>query len=123
MFCVPSGLLIGAGVISLSIYMDAFGGYSVADAQTSISLLLAAAGTWVLTSLARPLRRWSLAIVAAMYVVGAVVFLFAPIRDFFGFTALSGEQLAAPAVTSLIVCAAIEVIHLIVKRQTIKVLS
>ena len=94
-------------------------GANTAAARRSFAVwvvLLAAAGTWVLTSLARPLRGWTAAIVAVMYVFGAVVFLFAPIRDFFGFTALGGEQLVAPGIASVILCVAIEAVHLVVKR-------
>ena len=99
MFCVPAGLVIAAAVISLELLTQAGRqsgeAWLPAEAQTATSMIFSITGLWVLSSLTRPFDAWRISIIAAMTLAGLGFFTITPIRDFFGFVSLSGEQLTS----------------------------
>jgi hypothetical protein len=58
-------------------------------------MIFSITGLWVLSSLTRPFDAWRISIIAAMTLAGLGFFTITPIRDFFGFVSLSGEQLTS----------------------------
>jgi cation-transporting ATPase E len=108
-FTIPSGLIIGGAVIWLAALLQ--GDPTVAVSQTSVSLLLSVAGLWVIVTLSRPLDKWRIAIVAASYLLFALVFCIPFVAAFFGFVWLTPHQLIETLGISLIACAGIEIAH------------
>lgn len=92
MFCIPAGVITGAAVLGLTWVITTDGTWVVEEAQTATALLLGITGLWVLTSLARPLDRWRVAIIVAMVASCVGIFTTPVIAEFFGFTTLSRPQ-------------------------------
>jgi cation-transporting ATPase E len=88
MFCVPTGLLTGLLVTAVDAYMRSMGGYSPAQTQTVIAIVLSLSGLWVLVALSRPFNLARLLIVVAMYAAFVGLFAIPLARDFFGFVVL-----------------------------------
>lgn len=115
-FTIPSGLVIGGSVIWLSAILPNAG--QLQTSQTSVSLLLSISGLWVIVTLSRPFDKWRTAIVAASYLLFAIVFCVPFVAQFFGFDWLTLDQLAAPLGISMLACAGVELIHRWVNRKT-----
>ena len=116
LYCIPSGLIIGAAVIILSVTIRQNSGWSEMDSQTATAFLLSITGIWILMTLARPFDRWRLLIVATMYVLFAGMFLLPLARDFFGFSWLTIEQLSLPLIIGFAACAGIEIVNYVITR-------
>ena len=116
LFCIPSGLVIGGAVVTLSFLMHQNGNWAETDAQTATSFLLSITGVWVLTTLARPLDRWRLLIVAGMYALFTGMFLVPLARNFFGFSWLSWPHLALPLALGLVSCAVLELVNFLAPK-------
>jgi cation-transporting ATPase E len=108
-FSVPAGVLLGVGV---------FGAYAFArelgqtgdEARTAACVTLVVAGLWVVVLLARPVRGWKLALVAAMGGLFALALVVPWSRDFFALRLPVGgllPSLGAGAAASL----AVTVLH------------
>jgi cation-transporting ATPase E len=108
-FTIPSGLIVGGSVIWLSATLQIEPVLAVA--QTSVSLLLSITGLWVIVTLSRPFDKWRIAIVAASYLLFALVFCVPMVAAFFGFVWLTPQQLIEPLGISLLACAGIELTH------------
>jgi cation-transporting ATPase E len=108
-FTIPSGLIVGGSVIWLSATLQ--NEPVLAVAQTSVSLLLSITGLWVIVTLSRPFEKWRIAIVAASYLLFALVFCVPMVAAFFGFVWLTTQQLIEPLGISLLACAGIELTH------------
>jgi cation-transporting ATPase E len=121
MFCIPAGVLTGGLVIAADSYMRLSGGFTAAQTQTVISLVLSLSGLWVLVALSRPLNGPRLAIVAGMYAMFIGVFTIPLVRDFFGFVPLPAELLVVAAVAGTLACLSIEAVDRVVARILVKV--
>ncbi len=123
-FCVPAGLVIAAAVIALELLTQAgaqgVGTWLPAEAQTATSMIFSITGLWVLSSLARPFDAWRIGIIAAMTLTGFGFFTITPIRDFFGFVPLSGEQLTSTFIIAGAASLLIELAHQIIAKRTRK---
>ncbi|MFM6981623.1 MAG: HAD-IC family P-type ATPase [Microbacteriaceae bacterium] len=118
MFCIPAGVVVGAAIVGINVWSTVWGGWSESESHTATSLVIAITGLWVLTGLSRPFtapRAW---IVAAMYVLCVAEFTVPLSTEFFGFTALSWEQLGGTLLVACAANAAIEVISRLVGRRT-----
>ena len=116
LYCIPSGVIIGAAVIAQSVLIRQDPAWSEMDGQTATAFLLSITGMWILTTLARPLDRWRVLIVASMYALFAGMFLLSLARDFFGFSWLTGTQLLLPLTLGLLACLGIEIVNYTVNR-------
>ena len=116
LYCIPSGIIIGAAVIAQSVLIRPDATWSETDGQTATAFLLSITGMWILTTLARPWDRWRILIVGAMYALFAGMFLLPLARDFFGFSWLTGRQLLLPLALGLVACLGIEVVKYTVNR-------
>jgi cation-transporting ATPase E len=118
LYCIPSGVIIGAAVVTMNVIIRNGSAWTPSDSQTATSFLLSITGMWILTTLARPFDRWRLLIVAVMFVLFCGMFLLPLARDFFGFTVLSWPQLALPLYIGAAACAGIEIVNYVVSRAT-----
>lgn len=108
-FTIPSGLIIGGSVVWLAAMLQGQGNLGIS--QTSVSLLLAIAGLWVIVTLSRPFDKWRISIVVASYILFALVFCVPFVATFFGFVWLTPQQLIEPLGISLLACSGIESTH------------
>lgn len=111
-FAVPSGIVVTAG---LTWYVFVAQGIGVTEEQlrTGATVILAVVGIWVLAVLARPLNRFKVLVVGAMFVLLVGVFTIPLARQFFALVD-PGEELAF-ALTGIVIVmiAAIEIVRLI----------
>ena len=92
-FTIPAGLAVALSVISLRIITDAQQ-WSMEQAQTGTMVTMSVTGIWVLSTLARPLNGIKLGIFVGMFALGVAIFTVPLATAYFGFTALSLNQLA-----------------------------
>jgi cation-transporting ATPase E len=92
-FTIPAGLAVALSVISLRIITDAQY-WSMEEAQTGTMVTMSVTGIWVLSTLARPLNGIKLGIFVGMFALGVAIFTVPLATAYFGFTALSLNQLA-----------------------------
>jgi cation-transporting ATPase E len=116
MFCIPAGILTGLLVTGADGYMRAVGGYSPAQTQTVIAVVLSLSGLWVLVALSRPLNRARLVIVVAMYAVFIGTFTIPLARDFFGFVQLPSSLLGVALIVSATAMLCVEAVDRIVAK-------
>jgi len=115
MFCIPSGLVIGATVVAFSVW-GRTSEHSPNMLQTSVAIILSITGLWVLVTLSRPYDKWRLLITLAMYAMFVGMFTIPLIRDFFGFTTLPLPLTAVTLLFAAIACMLIEIVTRVVDR-------
>ena len=116
-FAIPAGLVVSAVVLAVSLYAE-FAHHSpsaVVGVESTIALSLVA--LWVLVVLARPLNRWRVLLIAAMYagLLGIATVPF--IRSFLGFAQPPLQLLAMSFAAALLGSIGIELIHRVLKRR------
>jgi cation-transporting ATPase E len=92
-FTIPAGLAVALCVITLRIVTNAQG-WSMAEAQTGTMVTMSVTGIWVLSTLARPLNGVKLGIFVGMVALGAAIFTVPLATGYFGFSALTLNQVA-----------------------------
>lgn len=100
-FAVPTGLIIALAVLAINMYSLLAGSGTGAAARTGSAVVLTLIALWVLVVLSRPLNRWRVMIIGAMYAALAFVLTVPPLRDFFDFTVLGQEHLTVAALVAL----------------------
>jgi cation-transporting ATPase E len=116
-FAVPAGLIITAAVLALNAYAAIAGGYGEDSVRTGSVMVLALVALWVLVVLSRPLNRWRLLIVIAMY-AGLLLLLTVPAAaDFFSLAWPPRPLLNAALLAALGGCAAIELLFRFRRRS------
>jgi len=108
-FSIPAGVIVAGAVIAVSAIIH--GQFSDAVSQTSVSLVLALTGLWIIVTLARPLDKFRIAIILACYGFFAIAFTVPVITSFFAFVVLEPSQLLAPALVGVAACAGLEITH------------
>jgi cation-transporting ATPase E len=116
MFCVPAGILTGLLVTGADAYMREVGGYSPAQTQTVIAIVLSLSGLWVLVALSRPLNKARFLIVIAMYAMFIGMFAIPLTRDFFGFVVLPESLIVVALGAGALAMLCIEAVDRIVAR-------
>jgi hypothetical protein len=109
-FAVPAGLIIALAVLTINAYSllaDTVTGDAARTCSVHVLTLIA---LWVLVVLSRPLNRWRLVIISAMYAALALVLTAPPLREFFDFTGLGQEHLTASLLVALSGCLAVELL-------------
>lgn len=121
-FCIPSGLVVATGIVTLNLLLrdesplSIGNGIDLASAQTATAILMSLAGLWVLATLTRPVTGWRALIIVAMCLVAVGVFVAPPIAEFFGFVPLAPEVLMLTIAISVCVCVLLEVVNQFVQR-------
>lgn len=91
-FVIPSGLAVAAGVIALNaIALNQ--GWEQAQSQTATMVLMSTAGIWVLSTLARPIDKAKAGIFVLMVLLGIAIFNVPLATGYFGFVAVTNNQL------------------------------
>ncbi|MFC0249601.1 HAD-IC family P-type ATPase [Citricoccus parietis] len=130
-FAIPSGLVILAGLLAVNGYARWFAGFSgdatgpagavgevsLQQVQTASVITLTLMGLWVLNLISRPLTKWKLFLVAAMYALLLLVLLIPASREFHQFE-IPPVDLALAAVTiGAVACVLLEGIHQFHRRR------
>ena len=106
-FVIPSGLAVAAGVIALNaIALNQ--GWEQAQSQTATMVLMSTAGIWVLSTLARPIDTPKAVIFVLMVLLGTAIFNVPLATGYFGFVAVTNNQLAWAFGLGLLASALIE---------------
>ncbi|MBN9188440.1 MAG: HAD-IC family P-type ATPase [Microbacterium sp.] len=114
-FAIPAGLIVALG---LTWYTFVAKGLGVSEEQlrTGATIILAVVGIWVLAVLSRPLNRFKVLVIGAMFVALVVVFTVPLATGFFALVD-PGEDLAiALTGITVIMIAGIEVVRFIHRR-------
>ncbi|WP_311200791.1 HAD-IC family P-type ATPase [Micrococcus terreus] len=114
-FAIPSGVVILLGMLAVNAYARWFvedpATVSVQQIQTSSVMTLTLMGLWVLNLISRPLNRWKVLLIAAMYVLLFLV-LTVPISQLFHQFELPPLDLGLAAVAiGAVACLLLEGIH------------
>jgi len=80
--CIPFGVVTAAAVIGV-VSFSRLNGFTATQTQSAATITITLVGLWVLVVLMRPLDRVRFALIAAMYLSLAVVFLFPLLSNFF----------------------------------------
>jgi cation-transporting ATPase E len=114
-FAVPSGIVIALG---LTWYTFVAKGLGATDEQlrTGATIILAVVGIWVLAVLSRPLNRFKVLIIGAMFAALVGVFTIPAATAFFELVDPGEELSTAIAGIVLVMIAAIEVVRVVHRR-------
>jgi cation-transporting ATPase E len=115
-FTLPSGIAIALSVIALNL-ISREAGWSIEASQTATMITMSVTGLWVLSTLSRPLDRIKVSIFVGMIAIGLVLFTVPLSTDYFGFSALSQEQLVLAFAFGLAGSALIELANQISSRR------
>ncbi len=118
-FAIPAGIIVALGI---TWYTFVANGLDVTEEQlrTGATIILAIVGIWILAVLSRPLNRFKVLVIGAMFVALAVVFTVPLATEFFALVD-PGEDLAvALAGISIVMILAIEVVRLFHRRLVSK---
>jgi cation-transporting ATPase E len=82
-FCIPAGVVVGAGALTsygVAFYLEH---RSLTESRTTATLVVAAIALWVLIILARPINWWRGALAVAMVLSVVTIVAVPPFRSFF----------------------------------------
>ncbi|MFC4428994.1 HAD-IC family P-type ATPase [Citricoccus alkalitolerans] len=130
-FAIPSGLVILAGLLAVNGYArwfagfsgeatgpaDAMGEVSLQQVQTASVITLTLMGLWVLNLISRPLTKWKLTLVAAMYALLLLVLLIPASREFHQFEIPPVDLTLAAVTIGAVACVLLEGIHQFHRRR------
>ncbi|WP_019484153.1 HAD-IC family P-type ATPase [Arthrobacter sp. TB 23] len=109
-FAIPAGLIIALAVVAINTYSRWTDTGTTAEVRTAAALVLALIALWVLVVLSRPLNRWRVLIIGAMFVGLGLVLTVPLLSDFFDFTVPGWNHLVASGVVALLGGIAIEIL-------------
>lgn len=114
-FAIPSGIVVALG---LTWYTFVARGLGVHEEQlrTGATVILAVVGIWVLAVLARPLNRFKVVVVGAMFVLLIAVFTIPLARQFFVLVDPGEDLTIALTGITIVMIAAIEIVRLLHRR-------
>ena len=92
-FAIPSGLIVTLALLAIHIFGMRVDSLTEEQLHSASTLTLAFIGIWVLVVLSRPIDKWRLLIIAAMYAGLALVWLVPISRTFFEITWLPNEMI------------------------------
>jgi cation-transporting P-type ATPase E len=115
-FCVPSGLVIGAAIVSVAAYVRSLPGTIEPDTQTACVITMTLAGLWVVVVQTRPFGLARVLVVVAMYLGLAFCLTLPLIRDFFRLALPTGDLLLVAVGAAIPACVLIEVIYQVRRR-------
>lgn len=92
-FTIPSGIAVALSVIALQLIAGNQGWDNTDASRTATMVAMSVTGLWVLSTLARPIDRIKLSIFVGMVAIGLLLFTVPLATDYFGFSALSTDQL------------------------------
>lgn len=110
-FAIPSGLIVTLALLAIHVASGVIGGIGEEELHSASTITLALIGIWVLVVLSRPIDKWRLLIIAAMYAGLALVWSIPLSREFFAITWLSPELTRVTVVVSLMGMVLVEILR------------
>lgn len=107
---IPLGLITGAVIAGLTLYLRMTASYDPRVVQSSLVLALALLALWILVIFARPLNRWRLMIIAGMYIGLAGTVSIPIIREFFLLMVPPRSALIAVGIAATVGCVLCELL-------------
>lgn len=114
-FAVPSGIVVALGLTWYSFVARGLGAHQD-QLRTGATVILAVVGIWVLAVLARPLNRFKVLVVGAMFVLLIAVFSIPLARRFFVLVDPGEELAVALTGITVVMVVAIEVVRSVHRR-------
>lgn len=115
-FAVPAGLITALAILGINAYSLQLN-IGTAEMRTASVIVLTLVALWVLVVLSRPLNRWRLIIIVAMYAALVLLLTLPLLRDFFDFAVLAQEYLTAAVVAGFLGALAVEVLFRFHRRS------
>ncbi|WP_240666090.1 HAD-IC family P-type ATPase [Agromyces sp. LHK192] len=114
-FAIPSGIIIA---IALTLYTRAAMSLGIPEPElrTGSTIILAVVGIWVLTVLSRPLNRWKVLVIGAMFIGLVGIFTIPLATEFFQLVDPGKDAAYLIALTVVVTIAAIEVVRAFHRR-------
>ncbi len=118
-FAIPSGIIVALGLTWFTFVARGLDAHEE-QLRTGATVILAVVGIWVLAVLARPLNRFKVLVVGAMFILLIAVFSLPLARQFFVLVD-PGEDLAiALTGITVVMIAAIEVVRIVHRRLVLR---
>jgi len=114
-FAIPSGIVVALGLTWYTFVARGLGAHEE-QLRTGATVILAVVGIWVLAVLARPLNRFKVLVVGAMFVMLIAVFTIPLARQFFVLVDPGEELAVALTGITIVMVAAIEVVRVLHRR-------
>lgn len=92
-FTIPSGIAVALSVVALQLVARSQGWADTDASRTATMITMSVTGIWVLSTLARPIDKVKLSIFFGMVVLGVLIFTVPISAAYFGFSALTANQL------------------------------
>lgn len=115
-FCIPCGVVVGAGALiayGVALYGN---NQSLTESRTTATLVVAAIALWVLVIFARPINWWRGLLVGAMISAVAIIVAVPPFRSFFALELPNGHVLWAAALIAVVGVGLVELIWRVTRR-------
>lgn len=121
-FAIPAGLLIA---IALTVYTRGAMALGITEPQlrTGSTIILAIVGIWVLAVLARPLNRYKVLVVGAMFIALSILFTVPLAGEFFQLVDPGEGAAYLIALITIVTILAIEIVRLVHRRFLAKVMA
>lgn len=116
-FAIPAGIVIALGLTWYTFVAQGLG-VSQEQLRTGATIILAIVGIWVLAVLSRPLNRYKVLVVGAMFIALVAVFTIPLVTAFFELVDPGEELSTAIAGIVIVMIGAIEVVRFIHRRLT-----
>lgn len=122
MFAIPAGLIISA---ALTLYTLGAMALSVPEPElrTGSTIILAIVGIWVLTVLSRPITRFKVLVIGAMFVALVAVFTFPLTTAFFQLVDPGEDAAVLITIVTALTIGAIEIVRFFHRRYVAKALA
>ncbi|WP_419775739.1 HAD-IC family P-type ATPase [Microbacterium oxydans] len=114
-FAIPSGVVVALGLTWYTFVARGLGAHEE-QLRTGATVILAVVGIWVLAVLSRPLNRFKVAVVGAMFVLLVAVFTIPLARQFFVLVDPGAELAVALTGITITMVLAIEAVRLLHRR-------
>jgi cation-transporting P-type ATPase E len=114
-FAIPAGIVIALGLTWYTLVARGLG-ISQEQLRTGSTIILAIVGIWVLAVLSRPLNRWKVLVIGAMFIALVAIFTIPLASQFFQLVDPGQEAAYALTGITIVMIAAIEVVRFVHRR-------
>jgi cation-transporting ATPase E len=121
-FAIPAGVVIALGLTWYTLIARDLG-ISQEQLRTGSTIILAIVGIWVLTVLSRPLNRFKVLVIGAMFIALVAIFTIPFTREFFQLVDPGKDAAYALTGITILMIAAIEVVRFVHRRVMARALA
>ncbi|MGC5223953.1 HAD-IC family P-type ATPase [Micromonospora sp. DT81.3] len=122
MFAIPAGLVISAALTTYTLGAMALS-VPEPELRTGSTIILAIVGIWVLTVLSRPITRFKVLVIGAMFVALVAVFTFPLTTEFFQLVDPGEDAAVLITIVTALTIGAIEIVRFFHRRFVAKALA